>query len=79
MSLPRPTNPEKPHKPVPSDAARTGWKLLLLLPFLGLCFPVVYARNTPVLFGFPFFYWYQLAWVVGASAIMALVYRKLRY
>lgn len=62
-----------------SQRARTGWKLLLVLPFLGLCFPQVYARATPALFGFPFFYWYQFLWVVLASAIMGLVYRKLRY
>ena len=69
--------PNPPQTPTPN--ARNGWKLLLLLPFLGLCFPAVYARSTPALFGFPFFYWYQLAWVILASAIMGLVYRKLRY
>ena len=63
----------------PSQRSRTGWKLLLVLPFLGLCFPQVYARATPTLFGFPFFYWYQFLWVVLASGIMGLVYRKLRY
>ena len=63
----------------PSNRARTGWKLLLVLPFLGLCFPQIYARMTPALFGFPFFYWYQFAWVVLASGIMGLVYRKLKY
>ncbi len=63
----------------PTDRARTGWKLLLTLPLLGLCFPQIYARATPTLFGFPFFYWYQFVWVVLASALMGLVYRKLRY
>ncbi len=48
-------------------------RLLLLLPFLGLLFPQAYARAEPTLFGFPFFYWYQLAWVVGASLTIALV------
>jgi len=52
--------------------------LLLLLPYLGLCFPQIYARSTPALWGFPFFYWYQFAWVIGASALLAIVYRKLR-
>ncbi|MGO4211186.1 DUF3311 domain-containing protein [Terriglobus sp. YAF25] len=33
---------------------------------------------TPDLMGFPFFYWYQLAWVIIASAIMLVVYRKLK-
>ncbi len=66
------------HK-TPSSRSRTAWKLLLLMPFFGLCFPQIYAKATPALFGFPFFYWYQFAWVILASAIMALVYRKLKY
>ena len=62
--------------------AKTGsgwWKLLLLLPYAGLCFPQIYSRSRPELFGFPFFYWYQLAWVVVASAVIWIVYRKLSY
>jgi hypothetical protein len=63
----------------PTIRIRTRWKLLLDLPYLGLCFPWLYARNDPSFLGFPFFYWYQFAWVILASALMALVYRKLRY
>ena len=66
-------------QPTPTNRTRTAWKLLLLLPALGLCFPQFYARATPALFGFPFFYWYQFSWVFLSSAIMFLVYRKLRY
>ena len=66
-------------QPPPNARAQTLWKLLLLLPFLGLCFPSFYARATPALFGFPFFYWYQFCWVFLSSAIMFLVYRKVRY
>ena len=57
---------------------RSRWVLLLLLPYLGLCFPIVYARSTPALWGFPFFYWYQFAWVILASGLLAIVYRKLK-
>ena len=57
---------------------RSRWVLLLVLPYLGLCFPQIYARSTPALWGFPFFYWYQFAWVIAASALLAIVYRKLR-
>jgi hypothetical protein len=39
------------------------WYLLLALPFLGLLYPPLYATEDPELFGFPFFYWYQFAWV----------------
>jgi Protein of unknown function (DUF3311) len=57
---------------------RSPWVLLLVLPYLGLCYPRVYARALPVLWGFPFFYWYQFAWVIGASLLLAIVYRKLK-
>jgi hypothetical protein len=50
------------------------WNWLLVLPALGLLFPALYARATPTLFGFPFFYWYQFAWVLLTAAITALVY-----
>jgi hypothetical protein len=57
---------------------RSKWVLLLVLPYLGLCFPQLYARATPVLWGFPFFYWYQFAWVIVASALLGIVYYRLR-
>ena len=50
------------------------WNWLLLLPAIGLLFPALYARSMPILFGFPFFYWYQFAWVFLTAAITALVY-----
>jgi peptidoglycan/LPS O-acetylase OafA/YrhL len=62
-------------KPTPR---RSRWVLLLILPYLGLCFPWLYARSLPTLWGFPFFYWYQFAWVIGASVLLAIVYRKLK-
>ncbi|MBB5055549.1 hypothetical protein HDF16_000218 [Granulicella aggregans] len=55
-----------------------AWKLLLLLPYLGLCFPQLYTRAAPALIGFPFFYWYQFLWVVLTSAILALYYLRTR-
>jgi hypothetical protein len=68
-----------PHEAeTPQPRRRSRWLWLLALPYLGLCFPVVYARSTPALWGFPFFYWYQFAWVIAASALLAIVYRKLR-
>jgi hypothetical protein len=62
---------------MPTKAER-WWMILLLIPYLALCFPLVYARNSPALFGFPFFYWYQFLWVILTSALMALVYKKLK-
>ncbi len=52
--------------------------LVLLLPYAGLCFPQIYNRATPALFGFPFFYWYQFAWVGMTSVLLWVVYRQLK-
>jgi hypothetical protein len=52
-------------------------RCLLLLPYLGLLWVPIYAVHDPVLFGFPFFYWYQLAWVPLTSFLLWIVYRRL--
>jgi hypothetical protein len=54
------------------------WYLLLLLPFAGLLYPPLYATEDPELFGFPFFYWYQFAWVPVTALVTYFVYRKTR-
>jgi uncharacterized RDD family membrane protein YckC len=63
------------------SARRKNWPLivtLLALPYAGLCFPALYTRATPALFGFPFFYWYQLSWVIATSILLYVVYRQLK-
>lgn len=62
----------------PEMRQRRAWFLLLALPFAGLLYPPLYNRLTPTLFGFPFFYWYQLAWVFVTTALLLVVYRKTR-
>jgi hypothetical protein len=52
---------------------RRGWYLLLILPFAGTLIPSLYNRAGPALFGLPFFYWYQLAWVPATAALLGLV------
>jgi hypothetical protein len=79
--MPTPSLKSSPHPGSPSNSKPTrsrAWLLLLVLPYLGLCIPVLYARTTPTLWGFPFFYWYQFAWVLLTAALMAIVYRKTR-
>jgi hypothetical protein len=50
--------------------------ILLLLPFVGLLWVPFYNFLEPALFGFPFFYWYQLAWVPISSLLIWLVFRQ---
>lgn len=59
-----------------SRPGATRW--LLLVPYLALLFPALYARNTPMLWGFPFFYWYQLLWVLLTSVVLGVVYYAAR-
>jgi len=49
--------------------------LLLLIPYIALLWVPFYNAREPVLWGFPFFYWYMLAWVPLASLITFIVHR----
>ena len=50
--------------------------VVLLIPFVGLLWVSSYNMAEPALFGFPFFYWYQLAWVPVTAFLTFLVYRR---
>jgi len=54
------------------------WYWLLLVPCVAVLWVPWYNHTDPTLFGFPFFYWYQLAWVVGSALITGLVYARTR-
>ena len=50
-------------------------RYLLALPFIGLLWLPFYNHELPSLFGFPFFYWYQFAWVPLTALIIWIVYQ----
>ncbi|ACB93734.1 DUF3311 domain-containing protein [Beijerinckia indica] len=52
--------------------------LLLILPYIGLLWVPFYNHADPEFLGFPFFYWYQLAWVPITSLLLFFVYRSLQ-
>ena len=52
---------------------RRAWYALLVPPFIGTLFPQIYNHARPALFGMPFFYWYQLAWVVVTAGLLGIV------
>ncbi|MBV8245737.1 MAG: DUF3311 domain-containing protein [Candidatus Eremiobacteraeota bacterium] len=49
------------------------WYWLLAIPYVGTLWVPFYAKLTPPLFGIPFFYWYQILWIVIGSLITGLV------
>lgn len=59
-------------------AANVLAAVLLLAPFVALLWVSSYARVSPRLAGFPFFYWYQFLWVFLASAFTYVAYRLVR-
>ena len=61
------------NKPLMAAAA-----VLLLIPNVGLLWVGSYARVEPVVAGFPFFIWYQFAWVFLCSACTATALRLIR-
>lgn len=57
---------------------RSLWYWLLLIPFVATLIPPLYARSAPALFGFPFFYWYQILWIALSALIVWIVYAATR-
>lgn len=55
----------------------SNWNLLLLVPLLMLITPFFNVAK-PALFGLPFFYWYQFAFVPLGVLCVGLVYLKTR-
>jgi len=57
--------------------AGKGWhwaRVLLVLPFLGVLSVPFYNRVEPTLLAVPFFYWYQMLWIVLCAVIVSVVY-----
>ncbi|HEY5346947.1 MAG TPA: DUF3311 domain-containing protein [Rhizomicrobium sp.] len=45
--------------------------LFLLVPYVAVLWVPFYNRIDPTFFGIPFYYWYQMLWIVlGALAIL---------
>jgi Protein of unknown function (DUF3311) len=58
-----------------SPTARVLWILFLLAPFVGALWVPFYNRVDPILFGIPFFYWFQFVWIIVTAIITAVAYR----
>ena|SRR5690349_5091258 len=49
--------------------------VLLAIPVIALCWVSTYARETPKLGGFPFFFWYQFLWVFLTAGLTYAAHR----
>ena len=66
MSTPPPTR-------LPAGAMLTAG-ILLAIPLVALALVPMYSRETPRLLGFPFFYWFQLIWVLITPVLTYAAY-----
>ncbi|MDT0455146.1 DUF3311 domain-containing protein [Streptomyces sp. DSM 41527] len=47
----------------------------LIAPFVAMLWVSSYAKIEPRLIGIPFFYWYQMAWVLVSTALTTIAYK----
>ncbi|MGP3999878.1 DUF3311 domain-containing protein [Streptomyces sp. 8N706] len=52
--------------------------LCLIAPFVAMLWVGSYARVEPAVIGIPFFYWYQMAWVLLSTALTSVAYILVR-
>jgi hypothetical protein len=75
MNEPRPGGPDPRWRLTPTKYLVAGLLLIgIVLPLL----VSTYDQVEPRLFGFPFFYWYQLIWVFLAAGLCGLSFLLLK-
>ncbi|EFL34760.1 integral membrane protein [Streptomyces viridochromogenes DSM 40736] len=47
----------------------------LIAPFVAMLWVGSYAKTDPAFIGIPFFYWYQMAWVLISTALTMIAYK----
>jgi hypothetical protein len=58
-----------------SERRNRRWlRWLLIILFIALLYPPFYNFRTPEFIGIPFFYWYQLMWIIITAIITAVLY-----
>ena len=68
----------QPKPPRRSTATWAVVTILLAIAIGGTLWVPIYARATPTLGDFPFFYWYQLLWVPVVALLCLTCYLLLR-
>ena len=62
-------------RPVRKRSDRSPWNWLLPLPIVIPLIVPIYNRTDPTLFGWPFFYWGQLAFIALGVLTTTVVYQ----
>ncbi|MDG4799428.1 DUF3311 domain-containing protein [Micromonospora sp. WMMD980] len=70
--------PEAPDTARSRAKDKSPWNWLLLIPIVVPLIPAFFNADSPRLFGFPRFYWLQLAWILLGVGTTTLVYQMTR-
>jgi uncharacterized membrane protein len=62
-------------QPLPESSATRASPLRILVIFVATLAVPFFNKANPTLFGFPFFYWYQILCVPIASILIFIVFR----
>ncbi len=52
--------------------------ILLAIPLIAILWVPFYGKKSPELWGFPFFYWYQLLWVLLTGIFTSAAHRVIK-
>ncbi|MFD9907853.1 DUF3311 domain-containing protein [Streptomyces sp. NPDC059063] len=74
--------PDAPEVPVAPEGkqpvvtpVRVIVALCLVAPFVAMLWVSSYAKTDPAFIGIPFFYWYQMLWVLISTALTMTAYK----
>lgn len=62
-------------KPPTVTPVRVVIALCLIAPFVAMLWVSSYAKIDPAFIGIPFFYWYQMLWVLISTALTMTAYK----
>jgi membrane protein implicated in regulation of membrane protease activity len=66
--------PEVSRRPVVTPL-RVVIAVCLIAPFVAMLWVGSYAKTDPAFIGIPFFYWYQMAWVLISTVLTMIAYK----
>jgi magnesium-transporting ATPase (P-type) len=57
-----------------APSGKSWWLVLLIIPFIAVLFPQFYDSANPTFAGMPYFYWYQLLWIILSGVVTGIVF-----
>ena len=67
-------NMDQQYRKRAAESRWSWWYLLFLIQFVAVLWPPFYNKVDPSWIGMPFFYWYQLLWIIVGAILSAIVY-----